>query len=347
MEHAGGRTGGRAIAHLKRGATIALSTVSLCLALPACAATVKKDINTALQTLDDEPAKTHTDHLRERLRVAFGEWTQAAVQGAMQGWSNPTVQDDFRRQTSRLAAEAVEGAVTGALAGATNPARADELKQRLHLLVEGVLDDVAHSITVRFTPALSGAAREAMRGFADSIRADLGPALGQMLRDELAPGLARGVRDHLGPALGDTIKNDLGPALGRVITDNLRPAVQQVVDDLGKTAGGAARELGQDAQNTLRKIAWSLGGVLVVVLAIAVVLWHRAKVHVQTVTLLTRAIKEHERAPGVQQVLESVRSAGRGTPPGDNLDRILAARPTLRAQSRPVLAPARTPEVAG
>jgi hypothetical protein len=310
----------------------AVLTLTL-LTLTSCAGTVEKDVNAALETLDKQPATTHEDHLRDRASDSLKKWSQAAVEGAMQGWANPELQEKFRKQTGDLAQETVNRAVDGALVGLTNPEHIDKLKQQLNGIVLGLLQQASADLDNQLAPALRRTTRSAVDGVTDGIRSDLGPELRNVLQNELAPGLARGIRDDVGPALRDVIKSDLGPALSSAIEQNLRPSVQAMTNDLRQVAAGTGADLAKQAQATTRVITIGAAVLLLIALAIAIVFWRKAKLHQETIALLTGAIKTHENAPGVQDVLKSVRTKSLGTAPGDNLHRFLTARPTLRAHA--------------
>lgn len=268
---------------------------------------------------------------------ALENWTEAAVQGAMNGWSNPDSQQRFRQQTSELASETTNAAVDGALAGITEPHRVGELKQRLREVLESTLSQAAAGLAREINPQLRAAGHSLLSGVTTGIEQELAPALRSGLRDQVMKGLAEGVRDELGGALAGVVKDDLTPAieneLGEALARVMRKSVEQPLLRVLDRAGALSSQVRDDTTKTSRKVAWALGAMLIVVALIAALAWFKVKRHVQTVTLLTRAIKEHVREPGVRRLIDNIRKTGRGTGAGNNLDRFLNERPTLRVNS--------------
>jgi hypothetical protein len=293
---------------------------------------VEKDVKAAVAALDEPDTRVHEDHISDRTASSLSSWSKSLVQGAMSGWSDPDAQAKFRKQTADLASSTVNGAVDGALAGLSNPERIDELKSRLRALVEGVLGAAANSLSAQVTPAIRTASAGAMKGIADGIESNLGPALEKTLRDHIAVGLADGLREKVGPAVQDVLDSDVIAVLNQKLT----PALADLVTRVGQAGNAQVKQAELDAAANAKKVAYSIAVVLgIVALGIGFVAWQlsrRAKLHLDTIKLLTSAIKRHQHSPDVKDLVNSIRAQGLGTPEGNNLDEFLSHNSTLRVE---------------
>jgi hypothetical protein len=118
---------------------------------------------------------------------------------------------------------------------------------------------------------------------ADGVRHDLGPAIADVIRDDVAGAIER----DLAPSLSKA-----GGQLGTAVGASVEKTVNQVSDRLQQLSDHVT----QDAAASAWRTAWWLGGIaaalLVLVIAIVSIGLRRNKTQLETVALLTAAIKE-------------------------------------------------------
>lgn len=314
-----------------------------CLAVAALALSASLSVGCVTHVTDEFLTATTTpdnqaklDKLRDRTAVSLKLWTDAAVSGAMQGWSDPQRQTAFREQTGKLAHDLAEDAVQGLVDGATDPERTaklqDQLKETLEKGLAGFSQQLSHSIS----PALDHTLDSASKTLAQDLRKELGPALGGAIRDEVMPGLADGLRKDLGPALAEVIsrdiagplQKDIGPSLGSVVGKAVEDPFNRIIARLERLSDKTK----EDAVGVSRNVAIALVLALVACLVGAAFARRKLQAQVSTVELLTTKIKKLEADPGVQRLLNELHEASLGTEAGDYLHSFLDARPTLRAR---------------
>lgn len=288
-----------------------------------------KVVNETLSALTSPANDAKANELQQRLAESAEKWADAAVRGAMAGWSDPLAQRAFKEATATLAAAVTRAAL------------------------DGLADDELHAkLATKLDVLLTESIVAAGRGVDDSLR----PAIGRTTYaagKRLVDGVAAGLRDSLNPAIRDGLSEALAVSVERTsqqiaasLDETLTPALERTIERISTSVGDNLHEQldrlderlhtgGRQAGNLL---AWILGAVAVVLLiAGATVVWwlrRHGKQARAALSLVVTSIKRNEDGR-VRELLSDISDQGRGTDGGNYLAALVERNPTLNASRSP------------